>query len=945
MQPAATPTTEARRLAVLHELGLLDSAAEPGFDALVDAAARLTAAPIAMLTLVDERRQWFKAQRGLNRRETPRDISLCAHAILGETLFEVSDTLRDPRFADNPLVLGAPHIRFYAGEPLQLDGEMLGALAVADTAPRRLDAAQRAALHELARLAAELLRSRRPTSTPGDDQRRLLDFGRASGDWMWEADERLIYQWVSGALEPVTGLSAESMIGQPIIQDVPLVDAYGMERADAACFGDLLRRREPFSRAVTLKQTPRGKLFVSRSAVPVFGADAGFKGWRGTARDVSAQVEAMRRTRSQDALLRKLSSQVPGVIFQLQLAGDGSFSYPYASDGMREMFRVEPGSDGEGADPALPFRLLHPDDRKAFLDSLHTSARTLARWQHEYRIVHDDGTVCWLETRAMPERLADAATLWHGFTANITDRKETELALRRSEERWEMAADAAGIGIAELDVASARLKLDPRACINHGLAYPQSDLRLDDWLQTIHPDDRDGTRAALQRALAGHGTMETRYRVPRAGSPTLTLEIMARGHYDSQGVAVSMVGACRDVTAQVSSQQLQRDVEAAERANRAKSEFLSRVSHELRTPLNGILGFAQLMAMDRVNALAPDQARRLDSVLRSGHHLLALINNVLDLTLLEGAQFALAPATVDAWAVLRQSLALVQPLASEQGIVLPALALDQHPPCWVHADAAALEQALMNLLSNAIKYNRRGGSVEVDARSDADAVRISVRDHGRGISAEQQASLFQPFNRLADEQRRTQGSGLGLVIARRLADAMGGELRLQSHSGDGCTFTLMLPAGVPGDGGSAAPAAAPAAVPAVDAEPREVLYIEDEPLNAVLMEEVFRTQPRWKLRLAEDGASGLRMAREALPDLVLIDMTLPDTNGLTLIRRLRADPLTRRLCCIALSADAMREQIEAALAAGFDDYWTKPIDVQRVLADLLRLLAQHARPR
>jgi CheY-like chemotaxis protein len=183
------------------------------------------------------------------------------------------------------------------------------------------------------------------------------------------------------------------------------------------------------------------------------------------------------------------------------------------------------------------------------------------------------------------------------------------------------------------------------------------------------------------------------------------------------------------------------------------------------------------------------------------------------------------------------------------------------------------------------------------------------------------------------------------VIARRLAESMGGELQLRSDAGRiGSTFTLILPASDAASAATAPPARRSSAEPhATDDETRHVLYIEDEPLNAVLMEEVFRIQPNWTLTLADDGASGLRIAREALPDLVLIDMNLPDINGLTLIRRLRADPLTRQLCCIALSADAMREQIEAAMAAGFDDYWTKPIDVHRMLGDLLRLLAEHSR--
>jgi signal transduction histidine kinase/CheY-like chemotaxis protein len=455
--------------------------------------------------------------------------------------------------------------------------------------------------------------------------------------------------------------------------------------------------------------------------------------------------------------------------------------------------------------------MLHPDDRAAFLDSIVASAHLLRPWQHEYRIVRDDGSVRWLETRATPQRLRDGGTLWHGFSADVSDRKEAEL--------------------------------------------------------------------------------------------------------------------------------LRRDKDAAERANRAKNEFLSRVSHELRTPLNGILGFAQLMSLDRVNPLAPEQQRRLDSVLRAGRHLLELINDVLDVARIESEDFSLQPATFDAWAAIGECLSLIQPLADRAEVRLPASA--EHAPCWVRADPRAFEQVLMNLLSNAIKYNRPGGDVEVSVAAHEARVQIAVRDSGRGISAEQQAALFQPFNRLGAEQSRTEGSGLGLVISRRLVEAMGGSLSLHSEPGRGSTFSVELPAG--DASGSVAPQppfarTAPGGLPAV---PRDVLYIEDEPLNAVLMEEVFRARPHWTLHVAEDGTHGACLAREMHPDLVLIDMNLPDMSGLALIHRLRDDPATRGLRCIALSADAMAEQIDAALAAGFDDYWTKPIDVKRVLSDLTRLLAEH----
>jgi PAS domain S-box-containing protein len=793
-------------------------------------------------------------------------------------------------------------------------------------------------------LVDALLASRAQTMALHAEHQRLLDFGRASGDWMWETDEQLRYVWISEAFETATGLSASSLIGQAMA-DLPLLDSSGMAHPHRGGLGELLRRRQPFSRAVTEKSTPRGPMLVSRSAVPVFDAQGRFSGYRGTARDVTAQVDAARRARGHDVLLRKLSSQVPGVIFQFLMDAGGGFSYPYASHGLREMFGVEQPFDAAGGDAAVPLRTLHPEERAGFVDSIRESARSLASWQREYRIQRPDGAVRWLETRATPERLPDGGTLWHGFTADITERKETELALRRSEERWEMAADAAGIGIAEAELASGLMILDRRACINHGLGYPIERFTLADWLQQIDEADRGPTQAGLQRALETRGTFETRYLVHRPDGTQATLEITARGRYDAQGQPVGLVGTCRDITAQLAVERLQRDKEAAERANRAKSEFLSRVSHELRTPLNGILGFAQLMSLDRVDTLAPAQQRRLASVERAGRHLLGLINDVLDLTRIESGDVALQPANVDARAAIADCLALIQPLADEAGVRLPAWPA-QPAAAWVEADPRAFEQVLMNLLSNAIKYNRPGGRVDIELAavpgSDGKRLAIAIRDQGRGMDDAQRAALFQPFNRLGAELSRTEGSGLGLVICRHLLDGMGGTLQVDSRPGVGSTFRVELPAGCAGAAAARAAEPARASSAACATGPREVLYIEDEPLNMVLMEEVFRSQPDWTLLVADDGATGARIARESRPDLVLIDMNLPDMSGLTLIQRLRGDPATRPLRCIALSADAMREQIDAAMAAGFDDYWTKPIDVQRVLDDLARLLAQPA---
>ena len=789
---------EARRLQALHELGILDTEPEDSFDALVDIALQVTGCGKALLSLVDRDRLWFKARAGTTDREAPRDNSFCDHALLGNDVFEVADTTADGRFASHPLVTGAPHIRFYAGVPVHLDGLALGTLCVVDHqahAPLRPD--QRDVLRKLAHVASGLMRSRRAMFELTRERERMADFARASGDWMWECDSALRYTWISQAYETSTGVPVSRWIGQTVV-DAPLLDQLGRPLPGGGRLHDLLRRPEPFARALTLQQLDGRQLCVSRSAVPAFDAQGRLQGWRGTTRDVSARMAASALAREREQLLAKLSEQVPGVLFQYRRDADGGTSYLYASDRVRELFGVELPPGGRGADPTVPYRLLHPDDRAGFAESFRESAQALQPWVREYRILRD-GELRWVETRATPERLPDGATLWHGFSTDVTERKQIEGALRDGEQRWEMAASATGIGIAELDLDSGLMRLDRRACVNHGLQFPAVGYTARDWLQSIHADDRDAVQQALAAAIDDGGRLDARVRVRRPDGGQPTLEIIGQATRNPDGRVVAVVGTCRDVTQQVAHEQLLRDKDSAERANRAKSEFLSRMSHELRTPLNGILGFAQLMALDRVHPLAPDQQRRLDSVHRAGRHLLGLINDVLDLARIEQEDFSLQVESVDVSAALDACLTLIQPLAREAGIGLPRPPMQAH---WVRADRRALEQVLMNLLSNAVKFTPREGAVlvRVGLLAAADPqVLVEVQDTGPGISATQQQRLFQDFSQLPN-QSETQhadmavhGAGLGLALCRRLVKQMKGEMGVCSTAGGGSTFWFRMP--------------------------------------------------------------------------------------------------------------------------------------------------------
>jgi signal transduction histidine kinase/CheY-like chemotaxis protein len=375
--------------------------------------------------------------------------------------------------------------------------------------------------------------------------------------------------------------------------------------------------------------------------------------------------------------------------------------------------------------------------------------------------------------------------------------------------------------------------------------------------------------------------------------------------------------------------------EAAEAANRSKSEFLSRMSHELRTPLNAILGFAQLLAADE---LTPDQRDATKQILRGGRHLLDLINEVLDITRIEAGNFQISPEAVAVGDLVDEVVELTRPLAETAQITVTndgGCAGD-----FVLADVQRLKQVLLNLLGNAVKYNRLGGTVSVScARRDPARLRISVRDTGIGIRPEQRELLFVPFERLGAERTHIEGTGVGLALSRRLAEAMGGTVDVETEFGHGSTFWVELPL-VEGPLqrferlAPPAPSARPATPPATR---RRVLYVEDNLSNLQLVQQVFGAAADVDLHSATQAQVGLEMARDLLPDVVLLDLHLPDMAGDEVLRQLRDDPRTSTIPVVMITADATAAQTSRLLAEGASAYLTKPIDVtelRRVVTDL-----------
>ena len=387
--------------------------------------------------------------------------------------------------------------------------------------------------------------------------------------------------------------------------------------------------------------------------------------------------------------------------------------------------------------------------------------------------------------------------------------------------------------------------------------------------------------------------------------------------------------------------QLNEAMAAAEKANRAKTDFLSGMSHELRTPLNAILGFAQLMESGP-QPPTPSQKRHLDQILKAGWYLLELINEILDLALIESGKVALSGEPVSLAEVMFECQAMIEPQAQKRGIGMrfPRFEI----PCFVKADRTRLKQVLINLLSNATKYNRPGGAVSVEcALSAPESIRVIIRDTGAGLTPEQLAQLFQPFNRLGKEASSEEGTGIGLVVTKRLVELMGGTIGVDSTVGVGSTFWIELSLT------SATHLAVRESEPAALAQPqaqagtplRTLLYVEDNPANLELVEQLVARRSDLRMLGAADGNLGIEFARACQPDVILMDINLPGISGIDAMKILRADPSTAHIPIIALSANAVPRDIEKGLEAGFFNYLTKPIMVKQFM-DALDAALEHS---
>jgi PAS domain S-box-containing protein len=599
--------------------------------------------------------------------------------------------------------------------------------------------------------------------------------------------------------------------------------------------------------------------------------------------------------------------------------------------GMYELYDISPERAPPSFGEFVALRV-HPDDRERFRrNGLAWLASGKGAFEIEFRAVLSDGTIRWILSRADRETRGAEVRLY-GIAMDVTDRKRTEAALQEASDRVALAAHGAGIGTWILDTQTGAALWDDQMFLLRGLEPRDTALTEDERYAITHVEDRDRIRNALAESSKTGASVTYEFRVLRPDGSWRWLASRSIAVRNDDGRIVRQTGVNWDVTEAKTNELERHERMAAQRENQAKSQFLARISHELRTPLNAVLGFSQLL-MAETPPLSAEQRRNAEHIHAAGKHLLSLINDVIDLSSMQSGELKMAFSAVDLSELVEGTLHMFLPQARAKDILVhlePSRVM-----AW--ADATRVRQLIINLVSNAIKYTPNGGEVFVSVRHSEANVELRVRDTGRGIAQEQMRHLFEPFNRLGNNKEDIEGTGIGLAVVKAIAEGMGGEVHVRSQLGIGSEFVVTLPAA---DSADLLSAAAPSSFAALDANNRSysgtILYIEDNPVNVLIVDELISMFPGLTMASESTAYRGVARARQLLPDLVLIDMQLPDFDGLEVLKRLRADPITADIPCIALSANALAEDVERALDAGMNDYWTKPIDFRRFGSEMRR---------
>lgn len=655
-------------------------------------------------------------------------------------------------------------------------------------------------------------------------------------------------------------------------------------------------------------------------------------------RDISEQKKAFQLLQTQSRII----DQIHDSVISTDLEG---FITSW-NKGAEKMF-------GYSADEVLRKHIsfVYPREEHDFLqNNVILPLRQEGEYEIESRMIRESGEEFWGHlSLSMLYDEDHSAMGMIGYTMDITDRKKAEAELKESEYLLEQAQRIAKVGhwklrpsIDEFQVSEQLIRIFE---LNSGK------VSLEQLLNVMSVEDKNETYHLVERSVKFGESWSKEVKLILASGNKKWIQASCEIIKDEVGSVIELVGVVQDITeikhyrmrledlVEERTAEMKAAKDEAERANRAKSEFLSRMSHELRTPLNAILGFVQLLSIDKRFALTEMQKDSVNEIELASRHLLHLVNDILDLSGIESGYLQLNIQDVEINPLVGTCIKQVKSLAMEKKVTLN---LESESHYHVRADQTRLKQVMLNLLSNAIKYNREGGSVNVKHEQQNGCLTITVQDTGVGIPEQELARLFKPFERLDSTSSTVEGTGIGLALAKKLVESMHGKIGVESTLGKGSNFWFEIPLSEANDSVDSRIDTETAAFhnPSFVAQKR-VLYIEDNAANLRLIKKIISMREDLLLMTAGTAEEGLALVKEHRPDLVLLDLNLPGMNGFEALQILKADEQTENIPVFAISANAMQHDIDYGKSVGFDEYLTKPINLAEFFAKIDQYLLPH----
>ena len=985
---------EIDRLNFLTELEILDTEDEKKFDQLTQLAASFYQVPIALISLVDSHRQWFKSKVGLNICQTDRDIAFCSHALSESDVMLVPDARLDSRFNENPLVTGSPNIVFYAGAVLRPDGvNPIGTLCIIDHSPRAFTLNEMKNLRLLANQVEELIRLHQKQQQLDVAQTEALHLGARLQGVVNGAAAGMLRINAQGSILGINdyalnllGYRREELLAQNVKCLMPddlakHHDSYLANFLETGVGNIIGQGRRVFA------LHKQGHSIPVHLAISCLDYEKDGKEFVGILSDLSELNEIENQVKQERAFLRSIIDGASNPIFAKNLKGEyliankASLDFVGLNEEMlsgtraRNLFSetlvketesleqtvIESGQSGsvllnpsEGVFFNLTKSPIKDVDGRVIgtvnvahdVSRLHAALDQISKQERLLNILHQGLTDY--------KSLIEGESLWEFLEKALLELTESEYALIGEVQKLDDDTSCLKIlSITDLSWDGASRQLMKR--------LRSGDMRLSNPDSLLGKTFASGEIVKVKNALeskegtgfpAGHPAINHYLGVPIfSGNELLGMYSIAnaKNAYDDEliewlkpftSTCALLISLYRQLAErELFTEELKQAYAEADRASRAKSEFVSSMSHELRTPLNAILGFSNILLNNKTKNLNDRQQQQLSQIHKSGEHLLNLINEILDLSAIEAGKLAISIEDVVLVELVEEVLETLQPIANQYRVKLNITYDLEHRLLQVKADYTRLKQVFLNLITNAIKYNKPDGQVDVRMHIAIEKVTVQVSDTGIGISTNQLFQLFKPFNRAGAENSNIEGTGVGLALTRRILEYMGSSIQVESEVGKGSVFSFELP--ITSNHHSIQPQELNSYEKVKNIHNRQfsLLSVEDNPINQALINEFLEDYNNISIHAVSNAEVALEIACDLLPDLILMDLDLEGMNGINACRLIRQNPLIQDIPVVAISARSDLSRSDLAL---FNAVITKPLSYQNLGKVLHVLLFKEA---